>query len=50
VTIYDALGYSAAVLVFSAFFMRSLVPLRILALCSNLAFLAYGLGCGLMRP
>ena len=46
-TIYDALGYSAAFLVFSAFFMRSLVPLRILALCSNLAFLVYGLGYGL---
>jgi CRP/FNR family transcriptional regulator, cyclic AMP receptor protein len=36
-------GWVAAVLVFSAFFMRTMIPLRIAAIASNLAFIAYAL-------
>ena len=41
------LGYVAATLVVTAFYMRDIVPLRVTALCSNLAFIAYGLALGL---
>ena len=37
------MAWLAAALVFSSFFMRTIVPLRTLALASNLAFIAYGL-------
>ena len=40
-------GYVASALVLAAFCMKEMVPLRIVALCSNLAFIAYGLGLGL---
>jgi CRP/FNR family transcriptional regulator, cyclic AMP receptor protein len=43
----QTLGYLAAALVFSAFYMRTMVPLRIVAIVSNLAFLGYGLGFAL---
>jgi CRP/FNR family transcriptional regulator, cyclic AMP receptor protein len=36
-------GWVAAVLVFSAFFMRTMIPLRIVAIASNVAFIAYAL-------
>jgi CRP/FNR family transcriptional regulator, cyclic AMP receptor protein len=36
-------GWLAALLVFSSFFMKTIVPLRIIALVSNVAFIAYGL-------
>ncbi|MEQ1613360.1 MAG: hypothetical protein ABL904_11450 [Hyphomicrobiaceae bacterium] len=39
----DVLGFAAAALVLTAFCMRRMVPLRITALCSNLAFIAYAL-------
>jgi CRP/FNR family transcriptional regulator, cyclic AMP receptor protein len=41
--IADAVGYLASGLVFAAFCMREMLPLRVVALCSNLAFIAYGL-------
>jgi hypothetical protein len=44
----DALGYLASGLVLAAFCMKEIVPLRMVALCSNLAFLAYGVSMGLM--
>jgi hypothetical protein len=44
---WDLIGYLAAALVLAAFCMREMVPLRIAALCSNLAFIAYGLGLDL---
>ena len=44
----DAVGYIASVLVFAAFCMKDMVPLRLVAVCSNVAFLAFGLGLGLM--
>lgn len=34
-------GYVALSLVFSTFYMRRMVPLRLVALCSNVAFLTY---------
>jgi CRP/FNR family cyclic AMP-dependent transcriptional regulator len=36
-------GWIAAVLVFTSFFMKTIVPLRLLAIGSNLAFMTYGL-------
>ena len=43
----DIAGYCASVLVFSAFYMRAMAPLRAIAIASNVAFIAYGLGGGL---
>ena len=39
----DLLGYSAGVAVLAAFCMSSIVPLRIVAILSNLLFVSYGL-------
>jgi CRP/FNR family transcriptional regulator, cyclic AMP receptor protein len=36
-------GWVSALLVFSAFFMRTMIPLRIVAIASNVAFIAYAL-------
>jgi CRP/FNR family transcriptional regulator, cyclic AMP receptor protein len=44
---WDAFGYLAAGLVLAAFGMKEMIPLRIVAMCSNLAFIAYGLGLDL---
>lgn len=35
-------GYLAAVLVFLSFYMKTMVPLRVIGICSNCAFIAYG--------
>jgi hypothetical protein len=47
--LWDLVAYLAAALVLAAFGMREMVPLRIAALCSNLAFIAYALALGLVR-
>lgn len=39
----NGLGYVAAALVFGSFYMRTMVPLRCVAMASNVAFLTYGL-------
>jgi hypothetical protein len=39
----DVLGYAAAIAVLAAFCMSSIVPLRILAVLSNVLFVSYGL-------
>ena len=44
----DAIGYLASALVLAAFCMKEMVPLRIVAVCSNIAFLIYGLAHGLV--
>jgi hypothetical protein len=44
---WDVCGYVASGLVLAAFYMKEMVPLRIAALASNLAFIAYGLALGL---
>ena len=36
-------GWVSAVLVFSSFFMKTMVPLRMVAICSNVAFITYAL-------
>jgi hypothetical protein len=38
----DVTGFVASALVLAAFYMKDMVPLRIAAICSNIAFLAYG--------
>jgi len=46
-TLCEAAGYLASMLVFMAFCMKDIVSLRIVAIASNLAFLTYGIGLGL---
>ena len=41
-------GYVASLLVFAAFYMKSMVPLRLIAIASNVAFIVYALHGGLM--
>jgi CRP/FNR family cyclic AMP-dependent transcriptional regulator len=47
-TLSDAIGYFASALVLAAFCMKDIVPLRLVALCSNVTFLVYGVSMGLM--
>lgn len=44
---YDVIGYLASALVVLTFYMREMLPLRLAALASNCAFLAYGIALGL---
>jgi CRP/FNR family cyclic AMP-dependent transcriptional regulator len=37
-------GYGASLLVFCAFYMKAMVPLRTIAIASNVAFVVYGIG------
>lgn len=39
---YEPIGYLASLLVLAAFCMRGMVALRLVAIASNLAFIAYG--------
>jgi hypothetical protein len=41
VRLVDFSGYVASSLVFLTFYMRGMVSLRLIALCSNVAFLVY---------
>src|SRR5262249_44774891 len=43
----NAIGYLASALVLAAFCMKEMIPLRVVAACSNIAFLIYGLALGL---
>ena len=45
--VYDGVGFLAAGLVFAAFVMKEMIALRIVAMCSNVAFIVYGLGLDL---
>jgi hypothetical protein len=47
-TQWDVIGYVASGLVLGAFSMKDMVQLRIVAICSNLAFIIYGLGLDLI--
>src|SRR5689334_15844279 len=38
----DATGYAASALVFLTFYMQTMIPLRIIGILSNVAFMAYG--------
>jgi hypothetical protein len=44
----DAIGYLASALVLAAFCMKEMIPLRVVAICSNIAFLVYGVAHGLV--
>jgi hypothetical protein len=46
-TTVDALGYLAASLVLATFCAKKMVPLRALAIASNIAFVAYAVVAGL---
>lgn len=43
----EPIGYLASALVLTAFCMRGMMALRVVAIASNLAFIAYGLLAGL---
>jgi hypothetical protein len=40
ISVVDLLGYSASALVALTFYMKEMAPLRMVALCSNVCFLA----------
>lgn len=44
---WDLCGYIASGLVLAAFYMKEMMSLRLVALASNLAFMAYGLALDL---
>jgi CRP/FNR family cyclic AMP-dependent transcriptional regulator len=41
-SVVDMIGYLGAVLVALTFYMKTMVPLRVIGICSNCAFIAYG--------
>ena len=43
----EAVGYAASLLVFCTFYMKTMIPLRLVAVASNVAFIAYGFLGGL---
>jgi len=43
----EAVGYLASLLVLCAFYMKTMIPLRCVAIASNVAFMTYGLAGGL---
>ena len=43
----QVVGYAASLLVFSTFYMKTMIPLRCVAIASNVAFLTYGYFAGL---
>jgi len=43
----DLLGYAASALVLATFCMRGMVALRLTAIASNVAFIAYGVSAGI---
>lgn len=47
-SIVDIIGYAASALVFLTFCMRTLLPLRLVAITSNLFFITYSIAAGLM--
>jgi CRP/FNR family transcriptional regulator, cyclic AMP receptor protein len=46
-SVWNATGFLASGLVIVAFCMKNIIPLRLVALTSNVAFLVYGIGLGL---
>jgi hypothetical protein len=40
----DLVGYVASTLVFATFYVRKILTIRLIAIFSNVAFIAYGLG------
>ncbi|MBS1304283.1 cyclic nucleotide-binding domain-containing protein [Loktanella sp. SALINAS62] len=46
--VVDLIGFAASALVFLTFCMQTLLPLRIIAIASNILFIAYGISAGLV--
>lgn len=46
-TLIDGIGYLASALVLLTFCMSTMLSLRAVAICSNIAFISYGIGAGL---
>jgi CRP/FNR family transcriptional regulator, cyclic AMP receptor protein len=44
INLIELSGYLASALVFLTFYMKTMIPLRIIAILSNVAFMTYGLG------
>lgn len=42
IDVTEAAGYLASLLVFLTFYTKTMIPLRIVGICSNFAFIAYG--------
>jgi CRP/FNR family transcriptional regulator, cyclic AMP receptor protein len=42
ITYTDLIGYVGAVLIFFTFYMKTMIPLRTIAICSNCAMILYG--------
>ena len=40
-------GYTASMLVFLAFYMKTMIPLRVVGIASNVAFITYAVGAQL---
>ena len=45
--VIELIGYLASLLVFSTFYMKTMIPLRSVAIASNVAFISYGYLAGL---
>ena len=43
----EVIGYVASMLVFCTFYMKTMIPLRVVGILSNVAFITYGAGCRL---
>ncbi len=43
----EVAGYVASALVAASFYMKTIIPLRMFAIISNIAFITYGIGAGL---
>jgi CRP/FNR family cyclic AMP-dependent transcriptional regulator len=46
-SVAEIAGYLAAVLVFLTFYMKTMIPLRVIGICSNCVFITYGFLGGL---
>lgn len=46
-TCWNSVGYLASSLVLVAFAVKDIIPLRMIAIASNVAFLSYGIALGL---
>jgi hypothetical protein len=49
-SIAEMAGYLAAALVFLTFYMKTMIPLRMIGICSNCMFIIYGSLDGLYQP
>ena len=46
-SVFDLIGYIASSLVFATFYVKKILTLRLIAICSNIAFILYAFGCHL---